>query len=61
MKALLPDAALDTATLRRLVAALGRLSARDDADRIDQLRLLEELKCAAAGAQARTTVAFADS
>ncbi|WP_432478676.1 DUF222 domain-containing protein [Nocardioides sp. GXQ0305] len=33
----------------------------DDADRIDLIRALEELKCAAEGAQARATAAFARS
>ncbi|MEP7089426.1 MAG: HNH endonuclease [Nocardioidaceae bacterium] len=50
-----------TADLRDVVTALGRLSPGDDADRIDALRLLEELKAAAAGAQARITVTLADS
>ena len=33
----------------------------DDADRIEVLRLLEELKCSAAGAQARISRAFEES
>jgi hypothetical protein len=33
----------------------------DDAERIDQIRLLEKLKSAAAAAQARVTAAFARS
>jgi hypothetical protein len=36
----------------------GRVGVRSDAERIDQLRLLEEIKSAAAGAQARITVEF---
>jgi hypothetical protein len=44
------------------IAALGRLDQRvDDATRIDRIRLLEELKAAAAAAQAKETAAFATS
>jgi hypothetical protein len=35
--------------------------AADDSERIDRIRLLEELKCAAAAAQAKETVEFASS
>lgn len=50
----------------RLTAALAELGSVDgsgigDAARIDQLRLLEQTKAAAAAAQARITVAFEDS
>lgn len=45
-----------------LAGWVGRLAAlveaRDDAERIDQLRALEEIKAACAAAQARVTVAF---
>ncbi|HYO40183.1 MAG TPA: HNH endonuclease [Nocardioidaceae bacterium] len=51
----------DTAVLRGLVASLSSVSASDDTDRVDLLRVLEELKCAAAGVQARVTVEFAAS
>jgi hypothetical protein len=51
-----------TAALFAVVAGLGRLdSAVDDAERVDQIRALEELKAAAAAAQARVTAAFAAS
>lgn len=53
---------LATTELAGWVAKLGRLAAEvDDAERIDQIRLLEELKAAASGAQARVTAAFAAS
>ena len=53
---------LTTAELRGWVARLSDLDAGvGDAERVDQLRLLEELKGAAAAAQARVTVAFAES
>ncbi|MGI9155819.1 MAG: hypothetical protein ACR2FG_04185 [Marmoricola sp.] len=47
----------------RLVVVQGELAGYDgagvdDAERIDQLRALEELKAAAAAAQARVTAAF---
>lgn len=49
-------ARLDAAGLRGWLAALGDLDPSvDDAERIDQLRALEELKAAAAAAQARVT------
>ncbi len=52
----------DTADLRGLVEALGRLvPAADDAGRVDQLALLEQVKGACAAAQARVTVALEDS
>ena len=48
--------------LSSAIAALGRLEQRvDDATRIDRIRLLEELKAAAAAAQAKETAAFAAS
>src|SRR4051812_18815424 len=54
--------AMGTADLRRLVRALATLDvAVPDAERIDQIRLLEELKSAAAAAQARVTTAFVAS
>jgi hypothetical protein len=50
------------ATLRNMLDALRRLEPDvDDATRIDRIRLLEELKSAAAAAQARETAAFAVS
>ena len=53
---------LTTAELRGWIGRLSDLDAGvGDAERVDQLRLLEELKGAAAAAQARVTVAFADS
>jgi len=39
----------------------GRVGVQSDAERIDQLRLLEQIKAAAAGAQARITVGFETS
>jgi hypothetical protein len=57
-----PAAALATTQLASTVAALRHLDASvDDAERIDQIRLLEELKSAAAAAQARVTAAFRNS
>ena len=53
-------AALTTAELRGWIGRLANLDERvDDRERVDQLRLLEELKGAAAAAQARVTVDFA--
>ena len=50
---------LTTAALRSLVDRLGDLDADvPDAERIEQIGLLESLKGAASGAQARVTVAF---
>lgn len=50
---------LTTAALRSLVAGLADLDADvPDAERIEQISLLESLKGAASGAQARVTVAF---
>jgi hypothetical protein len=43
------------------VSALGSLSPRSDSERVDLLRALEELSCAAAGAQARITADFVQS
>ncbi|WP_148571977.1 HNH endonuclease [Nocardioides caldifontis] len=55
-------AELSTAQLAEVVGALARLDTSvDDAERIDQIRLLEELKSAAAAAQARVTTAFVTS
>lgn len=52
----------EIATLRGLVSSLGGLEvAEDDAGRIDQIRALEEVKAAAAAAQARVVSAFAAS
>lgn len=53
---------LSTPALARLVGQLGRLDGHaDDAERIDQIRLLEQLKAAAAAAQAKVTAEFAAS
>jgi len=53
---------LTTGRLAALVAGLGRLDASvDDAERVDQIRLLEQLKAAAAAAQARVTAGFVTS
>jgi hypothetical protein len=53
---------LSAAELSGWVAALGRMPVDvDDRERIDRLRVLEELKSAAAAAQAVTTAAFARS
>jgi hypothetical protein len=52
------DPPVSTATLRGWLAALPGLVAVDDADRVDQLRLLEEIKAATAAAQARVAVDF---
>lgn len=55
-------AALTTGELAGWSTALCRLAADvDDAERIDQIRLLEELKSAAAAAQARVTAHFVAS
>lgn len=52
----------DVAVLRGLIATLGELDQGvDDGVRIDRIRTLEELKSAAAAAQARETAAFAVS
>ncbi len=50
----------DYADLGATLAELARLDGADldDAERIDQIRLLEQLKAAAAAAQARVTVTF---
>jgi len=52
--------AVDLAGLVELLSRVG-VGPADDAERIDQIRWLEELKGAAAAAQARLTVSFADS
>lgn len=49
-----------TSDLARLRPALSTMSPADDAERIDRIRLLEELKSAAAAAQAKET-AFVES
>src|SRR6478735_7733437 len=53
--------AVSAADVRAWVAALRRLAPSEDADRIEVLRLLEELKCSAAGAQTRISRAFEES
>ena len=56
------SAVVRTAHVAAFVEALSRLdTAVDDAERIDQIRLLEQLKAAAAAAQAKVTTAFAAS
>ena len=57
------ETAGSTVDLAGWVESLSRFGwgAADDAERIDQIRQLEELKGAAAAAQARLTVTFADS
>jgi len=51
-----------TDELRGFLGALSRLTTRvDDPERIDQIRLLEEIKAAAAAAQAKVTTEFAAS
>ena len=52
---------VSTGTVRAWVSDVGRLDPDDDAGRVEALRALEELKGAAAAAQARITVAFAAS
>src|SRR3712207_3105083 len=53
---------MPTGELRRLVRMLASLDlAVPDAEKVDQIRLLEELKAAAAAAQARVTTAFVAS
>jgi hypothetical protein len=55
-------AELSTERLRSFIGALARLDADvDDAERIDQIRLLEALKAAASAAQATVTSRFAAS
>ena len=57
-----PGTAISTGELAAWSVALRALAADvDDAERIDQLRLLEELKSAAAAAQALVTASFARS
>ena len=51
-----------TAELRGVLGALSRLDSRvDDVERVDQVRLLEQLKAAAAAAQAKVTTEFVAS
>lgn len=53
------SAVLETSALTTWVDQLASLEeAVDDAERIDQIRILEEIKSAAAAAQARVTAAF---
>ena len=49
------------AGVRDVIAALACVEGDDDSDRLDLIRELESLKAAAAAAQARLAVAFADS
>ena len=54
--------ALTTEDLREVLRRLPSLDTGvDDSERIDQIALLESIKAAAAGAQARVSAAFADS
>jgi hypothetical protein len=55
------DASVVAALVTALVTALGDIGPRGDAERIDMLRALEQLKCAAAGAQARVAAELSDS
>ena len=56
------EASVTTGDLASMVRALSRLQAAGgDAERVDRIRLLEELKSAAAAAQARETAAFVAS
>ncbi len=56
------DGSVSTAGLAALAGALGRLGpAVNDAERIDRIRLLEQLKAAVAAVQAAETAAFAAS
>ena len=53
---------LTTGDLTALVAALSRVEGRvSDAERVDQLTVLERVKSAAAAAQVRVTAAFVTS
>jgi hypothetical protein len=54
-------ASMEPVELVGLVSALGALRPGDDAARVDVLRVLEQVKCAAAGAQARVTAELSDS
>ncbi len=58
-----PDPAADVEGVRALTRALGRveLGVGDDAARVDLLRAIEELKCAASGAQAALAVGLDES
>ncbi len=56
-----PGPGVTTETVRGWVAELRRLRAVDDADRVEQLRVLEELKNAAASVQAVGTVELVTS
>src|SRR3954467_10120358 len=55
------SAPVRTEHLRAWVLALIDLEQVEDDERIEQLRVLEELKCAAAGAQARIAVELDES
>ncbi len=52
---------VDGSVLAGWVTTLAAVDPTDDVARVDVLRLLEQVKCAAAGAQARITAAFSDS
>lgn len=53
------ETATTTAELRAMIAAAGRLAVDvPDGELVERIRVLEELKAAAAAAQARTTTAF---
>ncbi len=54
-------ASIDGSVLAGWVTTLAAVDPTDDVARVDVLRLLEQVKCAAAGAQARITAAFSDS
>ena len=57
----LDERPLTTADLAHVKGALGSVAGATDAERIDQIRLLEEIKAAAAAAQARLTCDFVES
>lgn len=52
---------LSSDQLAEMTIRLGQLTAGDDAERVDQIRRLEEIKSAAAAAQAKVTAAFSAS
>lgn len=53
---------ITTAQLRDVAAALGRLDVdAPDGELVDRIRALEEVKAAAAAAQARITTAFVEA
>jgi hypothetical protein len=56
------DAAIGNAEIAAFIGALAGLDTDvDDAERIDQIGLLEQLKAAAAAAQAQVTARFAEA